>query len=56
MNVMVYNGYAVPVSGKYVDNHGHILFLRVGDLAPICPMMGPSTVCWRVVRKVPDTR
>lgn len=56
MIVMVYNGYAVPVPGMYVDGHGHTLFLRAGDLAPVCPMMGPSTVRWRLVREIADTR
>ena len=49
---MVYNGQENPRSGWYVDPHGHRLFLRAGDLAPLCPRLGLGTVCWRLLREV----
>jgi hypothetical protein len=48
----VYNGQRNPASGWYVDRHGHRLYLRAGDLAPICPRQGPALVMWRLTREV----
>jgi hypothetical protein len=43
----------VPVEGWWVDPHGHRLFLRAGDLTPICPHSGPSPVAWTLIRGMP---
>ena len=53
MQVTRWNGYPVPVAGWYADPHGHRLFLRAGDLAPICPHFGPQRVSWRLVAAMP---
>ncbi|MDP2623395.1 MAG: hypothetical protein Q8Q29_06320 [Actinomycetota bacterium] len=56
MNVMRWNGQPVPVDGWWIDPHGHRLFLRAGDLTPICPRSGPATVAWTLVRGVTRLR
>jgi hypothetical protein len=48
-----WNGQPVPIDGWWVDPHGHRLFLRVGELAPICPRSGPTAIAWTLVRGVP---
>ncbi|MDX1691902.1 MAG: hypothetical protein R3290_12865 [Acidimicrobiia bacterium] len=53
MQITVWSGQAVPRGGWFLDGHGHRLFLRAGDLAPICPAMGPAAVAWRLVREIP---
>jgi hypothetical protein len=40
-------------SGWYVDQHGHRLFLRRGEPAPICPILGPAATIWRLVADLP---
>ena len=52
MRPIVYNGQELPVGGMYVDDHGHVMFLRAGDLAPICPRLGPSIVRWILIREI----
>lgn len=53
---MVHSGHPVPLGGWYVDPHGHRVFLRSGDIAPICPRLGPAAVDWRLVMVVPIAR
>jgi len=53
MQVIRWNGYPVPVGGWYVDPHGHRVFLRAGDLAPICPQLGSQRVSWRLIAPIP---
>lgn len=56
MYVILFNGQAAPVGGWYGDAHGHRLFLSEGDLAPICPHLGPTTVQWRLIQPVGSPR
>ncbi len=49
---MVANGQRVPVTGWFVDRHGHRLFLRRDDLAPLCPYRGAEPTVWRLVQAV----
>jgi hypothetical protein len=49
---VVWNGQPAPVAGWFVDGHGHRVFLREGDLAPICPHFGPAPVAWRLLYAV----
>lgn len=49
--IFVYNGQENPLTGWYVDSHGHRLFLLAGRLAPICPFQGPGIARWRLVRE-----
>lgn len=53
---VVTTGQKVPVSGWFVDRHGHRLFLQRDHLAPICPYLGPEPTAWRLVRPVEDDR
>jgi hypothetical protein len=53
MQVIRWNGYPVPVGGWYVDPHGHRVFLRTGELAPICPQSGAARVPWRLITRMP---
>jgi hypothetical protein len=53
MQVIRWNGHPVPTRGWYADAHGHRLFLREGELAPICPYSGPARISWRLVAPVP---
>lgn len=50
----IHNGQPVSVTGWFVDLHGHQLYLRRSDLAPICPHRGPGPIWWRLVREVAD--
>lgn len=47
--MLVPSGNRVEVGGWYVDTHHHPIFLRVGDVAPVCPRVGPALVTWRLV-------
>jgi len=49
MHVIRWNGHPVPIGGWYADSHGHRIFLRAGDVAPVCPHFGPARVVWRLV-------
>jgi hypothetical protein len=40
----------------YADGHGHVLYLRAGDLAPICPRMGPGLARWALVREIAEVK
>ena len=50
----LHNGQPSAVQGWYVDMHGHQLFMRRGDLAPLCPYSGPTAALWRLVREVAE--
>ena len=52
MRPVVYNGQELPVGGMYADDHGHVMYLRAGDLAPICPRLGPTVVRWVLIREI----
>lgn len=52
---IVWTGQASTRRGWYTDQHGHRLFLRRGEPAPICPFLGPAGVWWRLTIEVPDT-
>lgn len=52
----VWSGMPVPTGGWFVDRHGHRLFLRRGEPAPICPMIGPTPTPWQLLAEVPDHR
>lgn len=52
--LVIYNGQENPISGWFVDVHGHRLFLRRGDLAPICPHLGPAIARWRLTQEVAE--
>ena len=54
MQVLIWSGQPAPVGGWFVDLHGHRMLIRVGDLAPICPYLGPSTAQWRLVCEIPQ--
>jgi hypothetical protein len=54
MQVIRWNGHPVPVGGWYADPHGHRVYLRAGDIAPICSQSGPTRIAWRLVRPIPD--
>jgi len=56
MRVTLFNGQRSPTRGWFSDQHGHRLFLRLDDFAPICPRFGPGAVLWRLVNEVPDNR
>jgi len=51
----VWTGQPSSHRGWYVDQHGHRLFLRRGELAPICPFLGPAGTVWRLMVEIPDT-
>ena len=53
MHVIRWNGHPVPVGGWYVDPHGHRVYLRAGELAPICPQFGAARVPWRLIPPLP---
>lgn len=48
----IHSGQPISTTGWFVDPHGHQLFLRRGQLAPICPRFGPVAVWWRLWRQV----
>jgi hypothetical protein len=49
--IVVTNGQAAPVGGLFLDQHGHRLYLRRGQIVPLCPQYGPfSVVQWRLCR------
>jgi hypothetical protein len=50
----VWTGQPSSHRGWYVDLHGHRLFLRRGELAPICPHLGPAATVWRLAVEFPD--
>ncbi len=50
----IHNGQSSPIQGWYVDLHGHQLFMRRGDLAPLCPHSTPTSALWRLVREVAE--
>ncbi len=52
----LHNGQQNEITGWFVDVHGHQLFMRRGDLAPICPHAGPAPALWRLVREIADVR
>lgn len=53
---VIASGRRAEVGGWYLDQHGHRLFLRSGEAAPICPHLGPATATWRLVAEVPSPR
>lgn len=51
--IVVTNGQSAPVGGWFTDQHGHRLYLRRGEVVPLCPHLGPcGTVLWRLARPV----
>jgi len=48
--IVIASGQRSPVSGWYVDQHGHCVFLRRGEPASLCPILGPASAVWRLVR------
>lgn len=50
--IVVVNGQRVPVTGWFVDGHGHRIFLQRTQLAPVCPRRGAETTMWRLVRSI----
>ncbi len=51
---ILHNGQQNEITGWFMDRHGHQLFMRRGDLAPICPHSGPAPQMWRLVREIAD--
>jgi hypothetical protein len=49
----VTSGRPVTDGGWFVDQHGHRLLLRAGELAPVCPHLAPAPACWRLVAPLP---
>ncbi len=49
-------GMPSPWSGWFVDQHGHRLFLRRGEIAPICGFLGPAGTLWRLAVQIPEIR
>jgi hypothetical protein len=54
ITAIVWTGQSSPRRGWYVDQHGHRLFLRRGEVAPICPFLGPAASAWRLQVELPD--
>ena len=54
--IVHYNGQPARATGWYVDTHGHRVFLRRGDLVPLCPHSGVMTVLWRLLGSPLDGR
>lgn len=54
--IVVTSGQKIPVSGWFVDRHGHRLFLRRDDLAPICPHLGPEATTWKLLAPMGNER
>ena len=48
--VIISSGQPAPTQGFYVDEHGHRLLLRSGELAPLCRFSGATPIRWRLVR------
>lgn len=51
--LVIHTGTPAPASGYFVDEHGHPLFLRREEPAPICMYSGPAVIRWRLVREIP---
>ena len=51
--VIISSGQPAPTPGFYVDEHGHRLLLRPGELAPICMFSGATAIRWRLVQHIP---
>ncbi|MFQ5947723.1 MAG: hypothetical protein ACE5KX_02535 [Acidimicrobiia bacterium] len=51
---ILWNGEVARVGGWYIDDHGHQLFMRRGDPAPVCPHFLPAAVHWRLVKEIGD--
>ena len=52
--MIVHNGQIVPVSGWYIDRHGHRLFLQRGKLTPMCPSHNFGVAAWRLHAELPE--
>jgi hypothetical protein len=52
--MIVHNGQIVPVSGWYVDRHGHRLFLQRGKLTPMCPSHNVGVAMWQLRASLPE--
>lgn len=53
--IVVTNGRPAPAAGWFLDQHGHRLYLRRGEIVPLCPYLGPcAPVLWRLIRPVGD--
>jgi hypothetical protein len=50
--LVIHTGFPSPSTGYFADDHGHCLFIRRGELAPICMYSGPATMRWRLVREI----
>ena len=48
--LIMWSGQPAPADGFYVDEHGHRLFLRRREPAPICVYSGSAVIRWRLVR------
>jgi hypothetical protein len=48
--LFTWSGLAAPADGLYVDEHGHRLFLRGGEPAPMCVYSGAAVIRWRLIR------
>lgn len=53
--VIISSGQPTPTQGFYVDEHGHRLLLRLGELAPLCRFSGATPVRWRLVQSLAST-
>ena len=53
MQIVVWSGQRAPVGGWFLDPHGHRMLIRAGDLAPICPFLGPAPATSRLLREIP---
>ncbi len=50
----MWTGQPAAHRGWFVDQHGHRLFLRKGEMAPICPYLGPIGTMWRLAVPIPE--
>jgi hypothetical protein len=50
--LITWTGQAAPADGLYADEHGHRLFLRSGELAPICVFSGSAVMRWRLIQQL----
>lgn len=54
--IALHNGQVAPVTGWFIDTHGHRIFLRHGQMAPICPWGMTTMGLWRLVREIAERR
>ena len=56
MAIILFNGQPSPIRGWFADGHGHRILIRRGDMAPICPRLGPGVIQWRLMQEIPEIR